>query len=290
MSKDLFDGRYRISSTRLQNWDYRWNGKYFITICTAQMQHFFGEIRDDQMYLSPQGELSKKYWYEITNHAKNVTLDTFEVMPNHVHGIIILKNKYDHSNTPDHRQREIKIEKLTDDDPMKDILKEIDDNYWEYLQTLHSQNLQGNENADLNDGFHHNPDSDENDFSNCNSDPNCEDDPNYNDDLHCRTDNACVVSTPKSPIPPPPPKKPPGSQRFQNQGKNSISSIIGSYKSAVSNHAHRQGYEMDWHPRFWDHIIRNDAELKRIRHYIKTNPQNWEKDKLRKEGGFGDGK
>jgi len=72
----------------------------------------------------------------------------------------------------------------------------------------------------------------------------------------------------------------PGQQRFQNQGKNTISSIIGSYKSAISKHTHRLGYKMDWQSRFYDHIIRDDAEYCRIADYIETNVAKWTNDEF----------
>ncbi|HQN84508.1 MAG TPA: hypothetical protein PL079_08950, partial [Tenuifilaceae bacterium] len=71
-----------------------------------------------------------------------------------------------------------------------------------------------------------------------------------------------------------------GQQRFQNIGKNSISSIIGSYKSAVTKHAHRLGFEFGWQTRFHDHIIRDDASFQTITHYILNNPTNWQEDKF----------
>ena len=55
-----------------------------------------------------------------------------------------------------------------------------------------------------------------------------------------------------------------GQKRFQNQGKNSIFSIVGSYKSAVSKHAHGLGYEFEWQVKFHDHIVRNDESFQRI--------------------------
>ena len=68
--------------------------------------------------------------------------------------------------------------------------------------------------------------------------------------------------------------------RFQNPGKNTISSIVGSYKSAVTKHARRLGFDFGWQTRFHDHIIRDDAEYQRINDYIESNPLNWEKDKF----------
>jgi putative transposase len=89
---DKFQNKYRIASTRLQNCDYRWNAPYFVTICIADRQHFFGEIVDGKMNLSHQGILADILWYEIKNHSKNVELGAFVVMPNHIHGIVILNN------------------------------------------------------------------------------------------------------------------------------------------------------------------------------------------------------
>ncbi|MFZ6666158.1 hypothetical protein [Peijinzhouia sedimentorum] len=64
---------------------------------------------------------------------------------------------------------------------------------------------------------------------------------------------------------------------------NSVSAIIRSYQSAVTKHANRLGLENSWQPRYHDHIIRNEEEFQRITYYIKTNPENWEKDKFYSE-------
>ena len=72
-----------------------------------------------------------------------------------------------------------------------------------------------------------------------------------------------------------------GQKRFQNQGKNTLSSIVGSYKSAVTKHANRLGLDNGWQPRFHDHIIRDQNEFERIRNYIINNPANWNTDKFR---------
>ena len=87
---DKFRNTYRIPSARWQNWDYRWAGAYFITICTGNREHYFGEIADGNMHLSGVGILADVFWYEIKNHATNVELGEFVVMPNHIHGILIL--------------------------------------------------------------------------------------------------------------------------------------------------------------------------------------------------------
>jgi putative transposase len=87
---EKFQNKYRIGSARAAWWDYGWSGAYFITICTANRTHFFGEIKDSKMKLSSMGLLADVFWHEIKNHAVNVELGAFVVMPNHIHGILIL--------------------------------------------------------------------------------------------------------------------------------------------------------------------------------------------------------
>ena len=89
---DKFKNKYRIPSARLINWDYRSNASYFITICTKYKQQYFGSIRNSKMHLSEIGQLAKKYWHEIPEHFSYVKLDKFIIMPNHIHGILIIDN------------------------------------------------------------------------------------------------------------------------------------------------------------------------------------------------------
>jgi len=85
-----FRDKYRIPSARAQWWDYGKDGAYLITIFTKNKECYFGNVVDAKMQLSHIGLLADVFWHEITNHAKNIRLDTFQVMPNHIHGILIL--------------------------------------------------------------------------------------------------------------------------------------------------------------------------------------------------------
>ena len=58
---EKFRNKYRVSSARLQNWDYGSNGAYFITICTKEMQHFFGEVADKKMILNLLSDIDEFY-------------------------------------------------------------------------------------------------------------------------------------------------------------------------------------------------------------------------------------
>ncbi|MDF0604355.1 hypothetical protein HZU77_001655 [Neisseriaceae bacterium TC5R-5] len=75
-----FKNRYRIPSARAAWWCYGCAGAYFITICTAKRQHFFGQITQGRMALSPLGQLAETFWYQIPQHAQNVELGAFIVM------------------------------------------------------------------------------------------------------------------------------------------------------------------------------------------------------------------
>jgi REP element-mobilizing transposase RayT len=142
-------------SIRLKEYDYSQAGLYFITICVQNRECVFGKIIDEKMQLSPLGIIADVLWHEIKNHAKNVDLGEFTVMPNHIHGIIIF----------------------------------CGDN---------------NDNGDVvGVGARH--------------------------ALPLRRRQTKRTGQMEQSIP----------SRFQNQGKNTVSSVIGSYKSAVSKHAHQ---------------------------------------------------
>ena len=82
--------RFKKVSFRLKGWDYRKKASYFITICTKNRQHYFGKIENKKMILSNIGVIADILWHEIKNHTNNIKLDEFVVMPNHIHGILII--------------------------------------------------------------------------------------------------------------------------------------------------------------------------------------------------------
>ncbi|MGD0339323.1 MAG: hypothetical protein ABSB78_11085 [Bacteroidota bacterium] len=71
-------------------------GWYFVTICTKNRVELFGDIVDGEMIRNEIGEIAHQMFKEIPTHYKDVRLDDFIIMPNHVHGIIVLGNKYNH--------------------------------------------------------------------------------------------------------------------------------------------------------------------------------------------------
>ncbi|MBC7260082.1 MAG: transposase [Chloroflexi bacterium] len=76
---------------RLRGWDYRDAGAYFVTICTHGGQPLFGDVADGTMRLNEYGEIVAACWRDLPRHHPHVELDAFVVMPNHVHGIIVIR-------------------------------------------------------------------------------------------------------------------------------------------------------------------------------------------------------
>jgi putative transposase len=171
MLQDRFEGRYRIDSARLADYDYGSNGMYFITICTQNRDCCFGEIIADksgEWIIQPTiiGQRVIDGWFAITHYQPSVVLDVFQLMPNHIHGVLWIC-KSDHTD-------------------------------WQ---------------------------------------PN----------------------------------------RFGPQRHN-LASIVRGFKSGVKTFATTNGLSFNWQPRYYDRVVRNEDELRRIRHYIDANPSNWQKD------------
>jgi REP element-mobilizing transposase RayT len=90
----LFKDKYRIESIRLPGHDYSSPGAYFITICTHNRQCLFGNIVDGEIMLNEFGELVKTEWQKTGIIRPNIVIDAFVIMPNHLHGILIINDDY----------------------------------------------------------------------------------------------------------------------------------------------------------------------------------------------------
>lgn len=93
LMSEKFKNKYTIKSTRLQGYDYSQNGMYFLTICTKDREHFFGEIENEIMNLSDIGKIIREEWLKTSVIRPNVILDEWIIMPNHLHAIIEIKNQ-----------------------------------------------------------------------------------------------------------------------------------------------------------------------------------------------------
>lgn len=77
-------------SIRLKGYDYTQPGGYFVTTCTQDRACLFGEVVDGKMRLNEAGRMVQAVWEEIPVHYAGVAIDAFVVMPNHIHGIVVL--------------------------------------------------------------------------------------------------------------------------------------------------------------------------------------------------------
>jgi len=89
----LYKNKYRIESARCQKWDYTSNGYYSVTICTQNREYFFGDVVADKIQLSPVGKIVAEEWQKTAQIRSYIELDEWVIMPNHLHGIIIIKNQ-----------------------------------------------------------------------------------------------------------------------------------------------------------------------------------------------------
>ena len=118
MNNGLFKNKYRIQTTRLKNWDYSSSGWYFITVCTKNRQHFFGEIIDGEMYYSELGHIAAASWLAMYRVFDVLIPDVWVIMPNHTHflfglnpvekrrGVSLQPNMNQQNDIPKHQTNE----------------------------------------------------------------------------------------------------------------------------------------------------------------------------------------
>ena len=162
-------------SIRLQGYDYSQAGAYAVTICTHNRDCLFGEIAGGKMVLNHAGHAALQCWQAIPDHFPHAELDAFVMMPNHVHGIVVIAD---------------------------------------------------------------------------------------------RRGTACRAPTQV--------------EQFGHPVAGSIPTVIRSFKSAVTkriNEIRNTPGAKVWQRNYYEHIIRDEGELKRMREYITNNPVQWELDR-----------
>jgi putative transposase len=233
---------------RLRGYDYSSDGLYYITICTAERRCYFGHVLNRVMVLNDIGKTAEKFWTEIPGHFPFVSLDNYIIMPNHVHGILII------NHTPDHIYVNVKENPvgschgmtlpIIGNDPVRtrhgESLQITDD---ENVYSCHGETLQIT--GDDNSWIHHGMQTPEK--------------PNNKNSRH----NS--INQFSKPIP------------------GSLSVIVNQYKAAVKRWCNNNNHpEFCWQPRFYDCIINDPDEYIAFRNYIIDNPCKWENDDLYK--------
>ncbi|TAL67119.1 MAG: hypothetical protein EPN82_16235 [Bacteroidetes bacterium] len=77
-------------SNRLFDYDYSNEGLYYVTLCTKERIEWFGKINNYKILLDDYGVIVKNFWEDIPKHYNNVLIDEYVIIPNHIHGIIII--------------------------------------------------------------------------------------------------------------------------------------------------------------------------------------------------------
>ena len=239
-------------SIRLEGWNYQNQGLYFVTICTKSWQHYFGEIKNGIMGLSMPGCLASYYWRQIPEHQAHVDLDEFIIMPNHVHGIIRITSH-------------VKVGSPIYRDPTK--AKSADES------PIHRDPIKAKP-ADE-PPIHRDPTKAK---------------PADESPIHRDPTKAKLADEPpihRDPTKAEPTEKPANRKRGGITGehnpmlyKTHLGKIIRWYKGRCTYEIRKRNYpDFAWHGRFYDHIIRNENDLNRIRKYIQDNPLRWQIDK-----------
>ncbi len=84
--------KHHRRSIRLKGHNYSASGTYFIIICVFQRECLFGEVVSGEMNLNQFGQLVASHWQNLAQHHSTLNVDKFVIMPNHIHGILILKD------------------------------------------------------------------------------------------------------------------------------------------------------------------------------------------------------
>ncbi len=253
MSGDNFyRGKYRAASARLTKFDYGNNGYYFVTICVRNRECHFGSVNGGKMVLSEIGKIVDQYWREIPCHFPFVRLDVFIVMPNHVHGIIMI-------DKPDVETLHCNVSTSTKHNVSTSTKHNVSTSTKHNVSTSTKHNVSTERNVststkhNVSTSAKHNVSTERNASAECNIVTKC------NESEKLGRPNIGMTMSEISPT------------------AGSLSTIIRSYKSACTKTINRIQDKtlFQWQNRFHDHIIRDENGLVNIRNYIIRNPLKW---------------
>jgi len=258
-------------SIRMRGYDYASEGAYFLTICTDEMRHLFGRITNGVMATNALGGIAQQCWDAIPQHMPHVDIGEFVVMPNHVHGIVVIRERL---VAPDGKTLDGGTAGADHDRP---ALPPTTDN--EPPGTTPGPDT--TKPPEIPVGTGPADDTDRplavNDGSNDGHVDDVADAPGAQQ----RADHDRPLRPPADPDAPPPTTT--GTRRpMPTVPVGSLGRIVRAYKSAVTRIAYRDGVlprgTTLWQRNYWDDIIWDHASYERITRYIRNNPANWRKD------------
>ncbi|MBK9421404.1 MAG: hypothetical protein IPN44_10195 [Flavobacteriales bacterium] len=260
---------------RMRGYDYAQEGAYYVTICTDARRHWFGHIAESVVHRSFIGELAQQCWDAIPEHMPHVDIGEFVVMPNHVHGIVIIRERMADARGVVGSRHGVPDNSARHGVPDGSSRHGVPGNSSRHgVPGIHpadapdtTTNASNTDAMDAHDhtdrGIHSIPDDHGTEMR---------DDTDPVADAHAQHTRARLDAPLRDQ------RKPLGIPH------GALGQIVASYKSAVTRIAYRndaltRGTPV-WQQNFWDHIIRNDAEHQRIANYIRNNPKNWKEDRF----------
>ena len=241
--------RHHRRSIRLRNYDYTQCGAYFVTICTEERRCIFGQVVGGEMVVNEWGQIVAEEWEQTAIIRPNVELDAFVVMPNHVHAIIVIADDGRGGRGMDGRGM---MHHAPTDAPT------------EYITPTGTPTPHDPQTAPGGTGVM--------------------DDRGITPGGMGRGGRGMMHHAPTNP----PteyiaPTNPPTIREFSKPIPNSLPTIIGAFKAAITRRINRLPNPPDyaiWQRNYYEHIIRNEISLNHIRAYIANNAAKWAVDSL----------
>ena len=241
---EKYQNKYRIQSHRKPNWDYSAEAMYFLTIVTQHRECILGTIVNHEMVLSDFGKIVEMEWFKSFEIRDELLLHTFVTMPNHLHGIVEIREKWDGMDGGT-------------DGGTTDVIAAV-------VDSTATAEAHGRVSLPMNSIIP--PDS----IIPIN--PNDQISTNPTDSID--TDLLSIKRNP-------PIRLPKSISSFMAGFKSAVNTKIDDY---IDEHQlNIPKYNKKNHffqPNYHDHIIRNDREFGIIERYIVNNPMNWGKDKI----------
>lgn len=231
----------------MEEYDYSEPGAYFITICTNKRGPRFGTITNNEVNLNETGIIARQLWREIPEHFENVELGEFILMPNHLHGIIII-------NEERINNKGVTLNDGRGTAPTKNFGGFLNDGRGPACRAP-TEELGDSPRGDGPNSFR-----------------------------GSRVPTEEMKSSRIERRGPTIEGKFPRLEGFQKPVPGSIPTIIRSYKSALTREIHRfiGSNEPVWQRGYYEHVIRNEKEWGMIHDYIAANPVNWDQDQIGK--------
>ncbi|MHC1782394.1 MAG: transposase [Anaerolineaceae bacterium] len=250
-------------SIRIPEYDYSQPGAYFVTLVTRERECLFGEIINGRMVLSPLGRIAEEQWLRLPVRFPNWAIDAFQIMPNHMHGVLNKKGILAVGAVGAQRS----INYAGSDSA---TLRPASNIKGESLPDTTSMGKPGASEGSLPDTTPLNKPGASDGSQTGAASPN----------RPCASDGSLRPYRPGRPDHPGRPDRPNGSNRH-NVATDSLGAVVRAYKSAVSFRYQQTsaspGHPL-WQRNYYEHIVRDEDDLDRIRLYIRENPLRWSED------------